>query len=173
MVHAVFVDVVLDQLEDVGIGRQREHAHHHPLDAGRDVERVARMGQVMQEVAVEQRLALLLQADHGVELGLGLARQQAGQEVHHRGRRFHVDQEVGAGEAEQGAQVVRAQQQGIQPDLAGRIARERHGERIHRGLIDQAADDVGALVAEEQRTQRVDLAIAGDAPAHVAGKLGA
>ena len=128
VVHAVLVDAVLDQLEHIGIGRQREHAHHHALDAGRDVEGVARMRQMVQEVAVEQRLALLLQPDHGVQLGLGLARQQRGQEVDHGGRRFHVHQEIGAREAEQRAQVVGAQQQRVQRHLSGRVARERHGE---------------------------------------------
>ena len=51
---------VLDHLEHVREGRQVEHQHHHALDAGRDAELVARMLQVVEEVAVEQRLALLL-----------------------------------------------------------------------------------------------------------------
>jgi hypothetical protein len=61
--------VVLDHLEDVGEGRQVEHQHHHALDAGRDAEAVAGMLQVIEEVAVEQRLALLGQAEGVVDLG--------------------------------------------------------------------------------------------------------
>ena len=62
-------DHVLDHLEDVGIGRQREHQHHQAADAGRDDEVVAGVPQVVQEVAVEKRLAVLLQAEHRVDLG--------------------------------------------------------------------------------------------------------
>ena len=55
-----------------------------PRMPGRDDEVVGRVLEVMQEVAVEQRLAVLLQAQRGVQLGLGLARQHAGQEIPRR-----------------------------------------------------------------------------------------
>ena len=54
---------VLDHLENVREGRQREHRHDQPLDARRDDEAVGRMLQMMQEIAKEKRLALLLQSD--------------------------------------------------------------------------------------------------------------
>jgi hypothetical protein len=74
--------VVLDDLEHVGKGRQVEHQHHHALDAGRDAELVAGVAQVVEEVAVEQRLALLGQAQRVVDLGARLARHQRAQELH-------------------------------------------------------------------------------------------
>jgi hypothetical protein len=75
---------VLDDLEHVGKGRQVEHQHHHALDAGRDAEAVAAVAQVIEEVAVEQVLALLLQAQRVVDLGARLARHQRAQERAHR-----------------------------------------------------------------------------------------
>src|SRR5437667_6215 len=54
---------VLDDLEHEGERRQIEHQHHHALDAGRAAELVAGVAQVVEEVAVEQVLALLLQPD--------------------------------------------------------------------------------------------------------------
>ena len=92
-------EVVLDDLEHVGERRQVEHQHHHALDAGRDAELVAGMLQVVQEVAVEQRLALLGQAERVVDLAARLARHQRAQELHVGRRHFHVDHEVGAREA--------------------------------------------------------------------------
>src|SRR3546814_5610790 len=86
------------------------------------------MRQVVQEVAVEKGLALLLQAYGRVDLGFGLARQQGIQKMHIGRRRFHVDQEVGPRKAEQRAQVVRSMQQGVDPDLAGRRMQQRSEE---------------------------------------------
>ena len=63
---------VLDDLEHVGEGRQREHQHHQAADARRDDELVVRVAQVRDQVAEEHRLALLAQAEHGVELLRGL-----------------------------------------------------------------------------------------------------
>jgi hypothetical protein len=71
-----------------------------------------------QEVAVEQRLALLGQAQRVVELGARLARHQAAQELHVGRRNLHVDHEVGAREAEQDQQLVLAEQQRIDHQLA-------------------------------------------------------
>ena len=120
---------------------------------------------MLQEVPVEQRLALLLQADHGVELGLGLARQQRPQELHRGGRHFHVDQKIRAREAEKRRQIVLVAQQRIQPDLACRCAHQRDRKREYAAEVDQPADDVGTLVAKEQRAQHVDLAVGCDSVA--------
>jgi hypothetical protein len=54
---------------------------------------------------------------------------------------------------------------------AARIAQHRHRERRQPPAVDEAADDVGALVAKENRTQRMHLAVAGDAAADVARQL--
>ena len=152
-------DHVLDDLEHVRIRRQREHRHHQALDAGRDDERIGRVLQVMQEVAEEQRLALLLQADHRVQLGGRLLRQQRPEKVHVGAGRLHVDQEVGAREREQRADAVGREQDGVQVDLAARVAHDRHRERRQPATVDDAADQERALVAEEQVRQHLDLAV--------------
>ena len=157
-------DHVLDHLEHVGIRRQREHRHHQPLDAGGDDEVVGRVLQVVQEVAVEERLALLGQPDHRVELRRRLVRQQRAQEVDVRRRRFHVDEEVGAREREQRGHQVRREKRRVEVELSARIAQDRHRQRRDARAVDDAADDVGALVAEEQRRQDLDLAIGFEVP---------
>src|SRR5690606_25857222 len=118
---------------------------------------VVRVRQVVQEVAVEQRLALLLQADRAVELGLGFARHERGQEVYVSGGRFHVDQKIRACEAEQRAQVVFSQQEGVDIHMAGRAAQQGDGKRVGGALIDEPAYGIGALVAKEQTVQHLDL----------------
>ena len=87
-------DLVADHLEDVRIRRQRENRHHQPLDAGRDDEVIGRVLEVMEKIAEEQRLSLLLQADHRVELGFGAHRHHAAQERHVRRGHLHVDQKI-------------------------------------------------------------------------------
>ena len=59
---------VLDHLEDVRIRREREHEHHLAAHAGGLDERVLGVVQVLEQVAVEERLALLAQPDHRVEV---------------------------------------------------------------------------------------------------------
>jgi hypothetical protein len=101
-----------------------------PLMPGAMRKLVGAVAQVVEEVAVEQRLALLGQAQRVVELGARLARHQAAQELHVGRRHLHVDHEVGAREAEQHQQVVLAKQRGVDHQLArGRCAGwagERH-----------------------------------------------
>ena len=69
------LEPVADHLEDVRIGRQREDDHHHALRSRREHERVARVAEVLLQIAKEERLALLLQADQRVELRLRLGRR--------------------------------------------------------------------------------------------------
>ena len=62
---------------------------------------VARVFQMMQEVAVEKRLAVFLQSERGVDLGRGLVGQQALEELHVTGRHLHVHHEIRPAETEQ------------------------------------------------------------------------
>ncbi|MDR9361989.1 hypothetical protein FEP01_05186 [Burkholderia multivorans] len=62
-------------------------------------------------------------------------------------------------EAEDDLQQVAAQQHGVEREQAGPHVADRHRERQHAIGVDDAADDVRALVAEEQRRQHVDLEI--------------
>ena len=50
------------------------------------------------------------------------------------------------------------QQHGVERSTPAHVA-DRHRERQHAVGVDDAADDVRALVAEEQRRQHVDLEI--------------
>jgi hypothetical protein len=59
---------ILDQLENVGIGWQREYQHDQTGDPRRNDELILGMAKVLLEVTEEQRLALLAKAQHGVEL---------------------------------------------------------------------------------------------------------
>jgi hypothetical protein len=72
---------VLDDLEHVGIGRQREHQHDQARDAGGHDELVFRMVQVIDEVAEEHGFALLAEAEHDVQLRARLVRQDRAQEL--------------------------------------------------------------------------------------------
>ena len=119
---------VLDQLEDIGEGRQVEDQHHHALDARRDAEAVAAVAQVHQQVAVEAVLALLVQADGAVDLGPRLAGHQRAQEQHVGAGHRHVDQEVRTGVAEQHLHVVLGVEDGVDHQLAVGGVQQRQGD---------------------------------------------
>ena len=92
-----------------------------PLMPGATMKSVGRVLEVMQEVAEEERLALLLQADHRVELGLRCARGTIVLQERDVGRRhLHVDQEVRAVGREQQRDLVRVEQQRVDVELCPR-----------------------------------------------------
>ena len=74
-------ETVAYHLEYIGEGGQGKHQHDHAPGAGGDLEEVIRVGQVIQEVAVELVLGLLLETDAHVQIGEGLAGHQALEEV--------------------------------------------------------------------------------------------
>ena len=67
------------------------------------------MTQVMQVITIKKRLALLLQAQHRVELALGLVRDQRSQKLHPGTGHFHIDDEVSARKAEQQLNLIRVE----------------------------------------------------------------
>ena len=113
----------------------------------------------MQEVAVEKGLALLLQTHHRVQLARRLVGKDRVQEFDVSRRRLHVDEEVGAGERKQRRDRIGRQQQRIDIDLAAHIAQERDRDRHDARAVQEAPDQVGALVAVEQVRQDLDLAV--------------
>ena len=169
VLHRLAVDVlrrrepVADHLEHVRERGQREHQHHQPLDAGGDDEAVARVPEVVVEVAVKEGLALLGESDRHVDLGARLLRHQPAQERHVGRGHFHVDEEVGAREREQHQELAFPDQQRVQVQLAALVLQNRHGERQLALPVDDPADDVGRLVAEEERPQHLDLQVRADA----------
>ena len=93
--------VVFDDLEHIGKRRQIKHQHHHALDAGRDAELVGAVALVVQQVTVEQCLALFGQAQGVVDFVARFARHHAAQKLHIGRGNLHVHHEVGARKAEQ------------------------------------------------------------------------
>jgi hypothetical protein len=152
-------DLVADDLEHVRERWQREHRHYQPLDAGSDDERIGRVLEMVEKVAEEQRFPLLLQTDHRVELRLGAHRRHLPQEGDVRRRHLHVHQEVRAVGREQQCDVLRFHQQGVHVELATGVALDRNHERVHVKPVDDAADDVGRAVAEEQRGEHLELVV--------------
>ena len=110
-------ELVADDLEHPGERGEGEDQHHHP-SRSRGVARSASVEcfRLEMEIPVEEGLALLLQAHRGVELGLRLPRHELVEEGHELGRHVHVDDEVGAGEAEERRQVARARSRSASTD---------------------------------------------------------
>ena len=131
-----------------------------PCVPGGEDEAVGRVAHVLHEVAEEERLALLLQAEHRVELRLRLARQHRLQEGDVGGRHLHVDHEVRAREAEDAADVLGLEQQRVDVDRA--VARcaaaaRRRGSSSVPFMARPTA--YAALFAEEERRQDLDLEV--------------
>src|SRR3954451_18628993 len=105
---------------------------------------------MVQKIAIEERFAVLLQAQHSVDLGSWLVGQQAFQELDVTRRNFHVYHEVRAAEAEQDGEMLGRQQYGIEIETAVRIAQNRDRKRNFVAAIDDLAYGVGSLVAKEQ-----------------------
>ncbi len=117
------------------------------------------MLQVIVQVAVEEGLALLREPHAHVELGARLLRHEPAQEGDIGGGDFHVDEEIGAREGEQHQHLVLAHEQRIEIQLAALVLQDRHRERQLAVRVDQPPDDVGALVAEEERIEHLDLQV--------------
>ena len=129
---------------------------------GATTKRSVEWRKLVEEVAEEQRLAVLLQADHRVELGGGLVRKHRLQEGDVGRRHLHVDEEVRA--------VRREQQRELESDRSAAHRRSSrpsrpcligHGERQHLQAVDDAPDDVGGAVAEERAVEDLDLQAGG------------
>ncbi len=113
----------------------------------------------MHQVPVEHVLALLLQAEHGVDLVAALAGHDRGQEVHEAGGHLHVHHEVGPVQAEQRQQHAHVEQDGVDEQAAVGVVQHRHRERVFLAAVDRPADHVGALVAVEGRGKHLDLEV--------------
>ena len=86
------------------------------------------MLEVVQEVAIEQRLALLLQSDHRVQLGDAALGSDLMQERHVRRRHLHVDEKVGPVGREQQRNLVAVEQQRVDVEFAVGAVLDRDGE---------------------------------------------
>ena len=163
---------VADQLEDIRVRRQREDEHHLAADPGRLDEPVAGMVQVLQQLAEEKRLSLLAEPDHRVELGAGTRPGHRAQKLDVARRHLHVDQEVGAREREEEADLPRVQQDRV--DLEATVGVVEHGsdERQPVVAVHDLAEHVRGLVAVEGRVQHLDLVVRLEARPRSARPLG-
>ena len=150
---------VLNHLENIRKTGQIKHQHHHALDAGGDAKFVGRMAQVVQKVAVKQRLALFGQAQRVVNFVARLARHHAAQKLHIGRWHFHVHHEVGAGKAEQHQQIVLAKQGGVYDQAPFFVVQNRQRKRKLIKAVDQLAHHIAALVAKKQAREHLNLKV--------------
>ena len=114
---------------------------------------------MVQQVAEEQRLPLLREADHGVQVRARLRRHQRLQELHVPGGHVHVDHEVGPREGEEDGEALRVEQHRVELEPALRVV--EHGDRKRRlGVaVHDLPDHVGGLVAVEGRAEHLHLVV--------------
>ena len=150
---------VLDDLEDVGEGRQGEDAHHHALDAGRDHElslecagAAGSRGRTRSCPACEARASCRARPRAwSASASAGTPRTPTGTSM--------STMKYGAREAEQRLDALGAEQHRVEVEPALRVLQDGHRERRDLAVVDEPADQVGALVAEEERAQHVELAV--------------
>ena len=106
--------------------------------------------QVLQQVAEKQRLALLVQAQHGVQLGFGLGGHQRAQKAYIGRGHGHVHHEIRPREIEQPLDVIVLVQHRVDEHMPAGVAQQRQREGLHLAVIDDPADQVGTLVAEKE-----------------------
>ena len=149
-------DVVADHLEGDVVGREREDGHHQPALSRGATEGVAGVAQVLQQVAIQLGLAVLVEAERGPQLVQPLARQDRVQEVDERHWPLHLDHEVGAGEAEHARGVVLVDERRVGHQPVGTVQKGQD-QRPPAAAGPQPPDHVGPLVAVEERRQHLRL----------------
>ncbi len=124
---------VADDLEDDVVGGEREDEHDHARRARRLDETVVRRGEVAEKVAVELGLAVLVEAERGVQLADGLSRHEGLEEGDERRgpRALHV--EVRTREAEHDRGLVLVGEDGVHRDSPVAV-QEGDDERTASGL---------------------------------------
>ncbi len=145
-------ELVFYHLEHHVVGGESEHAHHHSLDARRDDELLAALGQMVLIVAVELCLAVLLAADGVVDLVVRLVGHDLAQEGDEQCRHRGIDHEIGAGEAKHDGGEIRLEDDGIHIDA---LAGAEQGQDEGKDLLpcpDQP-HQIGPLVAVEDLSQ--------------------
>src|SRR5688500_3181718 len=93
-------------------------------------ESIARMAQVVLQIAIKKRLSLLLETDHRVELSLGLTRYEGADEGHECRRDFHIDHAIRPRQAEYAADIARLEKKRVEIKMALLILKNRNDERI-------------------------------------------
>ena len=107
---------------------------------------------MVDQLTVEGRLALLLQAEDGVDTGARLPRHDALQKLDPGRGHLHVDHEIDAGQAEQEPDEPTVEQHRVQVQAPVGATQHRNSERVLLVAVDDAPDHVGGLVAIERKT---------------------
>ena len=141
-------EVVADDLEDHVEGGQGEDHHDQPRLPFGDLEAGLGVLELAQERVEEERLAVLVPADRGVQLLDGLERHQLGEKRDQRRGADRLDVEIAPGEGEDDAGLLRRGEDRVQADALGRMD-QRHDEGHAVVARDQPADQVRPLVAVE------------------------
>ncbi len=117
------------------------------------------MAQMENQVAEKHGLALLSQAEHGIELGTRLGGHDRAQKLHVAGWHLHVHHEIGAREREQHSYPPGIEDDRIQIQLSFRRVQDRYSERVFHSAIDRLADHIGSFVAIEGRVEYLNLQV--------------
>ena len=141
-------ELIANHLEDEVEGLEREHVHHQAGIALRMHEEIAAPAQVIGKAPEAFGLALAQASQHGVELVDGLAGQDRMQELHRADDRGGVREVIGAGVAEDVADLRFLEQHRVDADAARGVL-ERHDDRKLAALMDDASHEVGAGALEE------------------------
>ena len=114
---------------------------------------------MVKKVAVEQRFALLGQAECGVELAARLFRHQTAQKLHISRRYLHVHHEIRTRKGEQHLQVTLSKQRSVNHQQAGIVVQDGQRKRHFSETVDHFAHHIGAFVAVEQAGEHLQLKI--------------
>ena len=117
------------------------------------------MVEVVEQVTEKQRLALLAEPEHRVQLGAGARRCHPSQELDVPGRHLHVDHEVRAREREQHVDLLVLQHDRVEHESALAVMEHGHEERQLVMTVDDLPEHVGGLVAVEGRAEHLDLVV--------------
>ena len=133
--------------------------HHQPADPRRFNKAVVGVAQVEQQVAVEHRLALLGQAQHGVQLRARLVWHDLPQVLDAGRRHLHVGHEIRPRQREQDADAPWLEDDRVDHQVTRFAMQDRQGPGPVLVAVDHAADQIGALVAVERRVEHLNLAV--------------
>ncbi len=160
--RSVFFDrpkTSLITLNTYGYDGKVEDVHHEPARARRLDEQVARVVQVVPQVAEEQRLALAGEPDRRVELRARPRRHDRLQEMDVPGRHVHVDEEVRAREREEDVDELLLEQDRVERQPARVVVQDGDDERRLGVPVHDLADDVRGLVPVEGGAHHLQLEV--------------
>ena len=144
-----------DDLEDHVVVGKREHDHDQPRNPGSSAETLVGALDVSHEVAIQLGLAVLAEADRGVELRAPTVGHETVQELHEGLWMGHLDEEGGARIREENRDVFRLEQHGPDVEAAAVMANRQH-ERDRLTTDPHAPHDVCPRTPVEHRIDHIN-----------------